>query len=197
MAKRKRAGLYFRVSNGDQKPDSQMDGLREFAARKNLEIVGEYLDHGVSGSNTSRPQLDAMLKQVRAGKLDVVVVWKFDRFSRSLIHLITTLQEFHELGVDFVSITEGMDTTTPQGKLMFAVNAAFAQYWSDIHSERVRAGLQARKKRGKPIGRRPIPMSKQSRARQLRKEKLSYAEIGKALGISKGTAHKYCTAQQD
>ena len=195
MAKRKRAALYFRVSNGDQKPDSQMDGLREFAARKNLEIVGEYLDHGVSGSNTSRPQLDAMLKQVRAGKLDIVIVWKFDRFSRSLIHLITTLQEFNELGVDFVSITEGMDTTTAQGKLMFAVNAAFAQYWSDIHSERVRAGLQARKRRGKPIGRRPILMSKQSRARQLRKEKLSYAAIGKALGISKGTAHKYCTAK--
>ncbi len=89
-----------------------------------------------------------------------------------------------------------MDSTTPQGKLMFAMNAAYSQYWLDIHSERVRAGLQARKRRGKPIGRRPLSMSVQSKARRLRENTgMSYAKIGDKLGISAGAAHKYCRAE--
>ena len=117
-----------------------------YALKKGFEVEGEYLDQGISGSRTSRPQLDAMLAKVDAGTVDAVIVWKFDRFSRSLPHLITTLQSFNEKGVDFISITEGMDTTTAQGKLMFAMNAAFAEYWLDIHKERVKRGQPIRQR---------------------------------------------------
>jgi DNA invertase Pin-like site-specific DNA recombinase len=133
----------------------QLDELRGFAARREWTISAEYTDHGESGAKERRPQLDGLMARVRRGGVDVVLVWKFSRFARSVRHLVTALDEFKELGVDFVSISEGIDTTTPIGKMTFTIIAAIDEFFLDTLKENTRAGLAAVRRRGKRLGRVP------------------------------------------
>ncbi|MGO9833972.1 MAG: recombinase family protein [Polyangiaceae bacterium] len=150
----KRIALYARVSGDDQNPQLQLDELRACAARRNgWTMVGEYVDRGEKGWKDKRPQLDEMLARVRRGGIDVVLVWKFSRFARSVRHLVTALDEFKALGVDFVSITEGIDTTSAVGKLTFHIIAAIDEFFLDTLRENTRAGLAAARRRGKRLGR--------------------------------------------
>ena len=126
----KRVAIYYRVSTTDQSPQMQIDELREYANSRGFKVVGEFLDEA-SGRNNSRRQLESMLTQVRKRKVDVVLVWKYDRFARSTQHLVNTLEEFKSLGVDFISYTQQIDTTTSMGKFFFTVMAGIAEFESD------------------------------------------------------------------
>ena len=154
-----RTALYVRVSTADQKPDLQYDGLRSYAERAGLEIVGEYCDIAVSGRKEGRPQLNALMTAARNRELDCVLVWKFDRFARSTQHLLNALAEFNHASVRFISVQDQIDTDSPMGKAMFTIIGAMAELESSLISERVTAGMRAAKVRGKQIGRPRVPPS--------------------------------------
>lgn len=122
---KKTVALYARVSTLDQSCDMQLEDLRRYAARFGRSC--EYVDVGVSGAQRRRPQLDALMKDAHKRLFDVLLVWKFDRFARSVKHLVDSLEEFRALGIDFISYTEGVDTTTPSGELLFHIMGAVAQ----------------------------------------------------------------------
>ena len=149
---RRTVALYARVSTLDQDCNLQLADLRRYAEQRFARHY-EYVDVGVSGAQRKRPQLDALMTAAKQRVFDVVLVWKFDRFARSLKHLIDSLEEFRALGIDFISFTEGIDTTTPAGQLLFHVVGAVAQFERDLIVERVRAGMAHARAMGKQIGR--------------------------------------------
>lgn len=156
MSQQTRAALYLRVSTPDQKPDLQYDGLRAYAERAGLQIVGEYCDVAVSGRREGRPRLNALMATARNHEIDCVLVWKFDRFARSTRHLLTALEEFDHLGVRFISVQDQIDTASPMGRAMFTIIGAMAELESSLISERVTAGMKAAAARGKHLGRPPL-----------------------------------------
>lgn len=190
-----RVAIYYRVSTADQSPQAQVRELRTYAERRRVRYIEEYVETA-SGVARSRPELDRLMADVRKRKVDLVLVWAFDRFARSTRQLVEALEEFGELGVDFVSYTQQIDTTTPAGKLTFSVLAAIAEFERELIQERVRAGMAAAKARGKHVGRRRIPMAKQNRARHLREQGLSFRKIASELGVSPGTAANYAKVEE-
>jgi DNA invertase Pin-like site-specific DNA recombinase len=151
-----RVAIYARVSTTDkgQDVDLQLRDLRGYVeAKKGHTVYKEYVDNGVSGSKDKRPSLDAMMNDGRKKRFDTVLVWRFDRFARSTKHLITALEEFHHLGIDFISYQENIDTSSPMGKAVFTRVSAIAELETDILKERVRAGLANAKAKGKTLGR--------------------------------------------
>jgi len=192
MVTQKRVALYARVSTVDkgQDPETQLLALREYAARRGLVPAGEYIDYA-SGTRGDRPQYQALLAVARKRQIDVVLVWRYDRFARSTQELVRALHEFHRLGVDFISHQENIDTTTPQGELIFTIMASLAQFESALISERVKAGMARAKAQGKPISRAPIAEELQARIAALYAEGCSIHQISKQLGIGYGTAWNY------
>src|SRR5215467_8534550 len=193
--KRLRVALYARVSTRDkgQNPELQLSDLREYASARGWQIIGEFVDEGVSGSKDCRPQLDAMMRLAKARKLDVIAVWKLDRFGRSLRHLVDTLAELEALGVAFVSLSDQIDLSTPAGKLMFHVIGAMAEFERALIQERVRAGLAVARSKGKTLGRPKIRRERDKDAkhiRQLRDEGQSYRDIAEELGRSTMDVHR-------
>jgi len=186
----KRAAIYARVSirNNSQNPETQLSALREYVGNRGWALAAEYVDHGVSGSKDSRPQLDRLMKDARARKLDVVIVARFDRFARSTRHLILALEEFQSLGVDFISLNESIDTSTAMGKMVFTVLGAVAELERNIIRERVNAGLRRARKEGKTLGR-PRVILDRDKVRQLHKQGNSVRTIATELGLSKSTVH--------
>src|SRR5712692_2192552 len=177
----KTVALYARVSTSEQSCDLQLEDLRRYA-RQRFATVHEYVDVGVSGAQRHRPSLDALMADARKRRCDVVLVWKFDRFARSVKHLTDSLEEFHALGIDFISYTEGVDTTTPTGQLVFHLLGAVAQFERDLIAERVRAGIAHAKSLGKRIGR-PRAEIDVARVVALRTAGQSLRGIGKTLGV--------------
>jgi DNA invertase Pin-like site-specific DNA recombinase len=177
----KEVALYARVSTVDQNCEVQLQDLRHFASQR-FSRSREYIDIGVSGKQRHRAQLDMLMKDARKRLFDVVLVWKFDRFARSLKHLIESLDEFSSLGIDFVSYTEGVDTTTPSGQLLFHIVGAVAQFERDLIAERVRAGLAHAKAMGKHIGR-PRAVVDTAAVTRLRSSGKSLRNIANTLGI--------------
>jgi DNA invertase Pin-like site-specific DNA recombinase len=192
MVSQTRVAIYARVSTLDkgQAPETQLMALREYAERRGFQIVGEYIDYA-SGTREDRPQYQRLLEAARKRQLDVILVWRYDRFARSTHALVNALKEFHRLGVDFISHQENVDTTTPQGELIFTIMASLAQFESTLISERVKAGMARAKAQGKRIARAPIPKKMQSRIAVLHAQGLSISQISKQLGIGYGTAWNY------
>jgi DNA invertase Pin-like site-specific DNA recombinase len=157
MKKQKRTVIYMRVSTASQNPDLQKDALYAYAQRANLNIYTEYLDIAVSGRKEGRPQLNTLMKAARNYQFDCVLVWKFDRFARSVSHLLSALEEFNHLGIRFISVSDQVDTNSPMGKVMFTLIGAMAELESSLISERVKAGMAAAKARGKKLGRPKTP----------------------------------------
>lgn len=178
---RKVVALYARVSTLDQNCEVQLEDLRLFADKRFARYC-EYTDAGVSGTQRHRPQLDALMRDARRRLFDVVLVWKFDRFARSLKHLIESLDEFNALGIDFISLTEGIDTTTPAGQLLFHIVGAVAQFERDLIVERVRAGMAHARAMGKRIGR-PRAIVDVEAVSKLREGGRSLREIAVSLNI--------------
>jgi len=192
MVAQKRVAIYARVSTLDkgQDPETQLLALRMYAARRGFVPTGEYVDYA-SGKRDDRPQYQALLGAARQRHIDVVLVWRYDRFARSTQALVQALNEFHRLGVDFISYQENIDTTTPQGEMIFTVLASLAQFESALISARVKAGMARAKTQGKQISRAPIPTRVQRRIGELHSEGFSIRQISTCLGIGYGTAWNY------
>jgi len=189
---KQRAALYARVSTGEdrQDPETQLRQLREFAHQREFEVAREYVDTG-SGRDNDRPEYQKLMRDARRRAVDVVLVWRYDRFARSTQALVNALKEFQALGVDFISHQERIDTTTPQGEMVFGFMASLAQFESALISERVKAGMQRAKDKGKHVGRPPIPEDTQEQVRQLYEQDVSINQIAKRLDIAYGTAWNY------
>src|SRR3989441_5325002 len=152
----KRIAIYARVSTSDQTCDNQLRDLRDYCRARGWTDVREFIDTGVSGTKERRPALDKLMAEVKARKLDVVVVAAFDRFGRSVRHLVETLELFRHLGVEFVSLREQIDTGSPLGQAVFTIIAAIAQLERSLIAERVRAGLRRGRAEGKRLGHPPL-----------------------------------------
>ena len=152
----KRVAIYTRVSTTDQHPAMQERELIEYVRRRNWTVFKKYSDKGISGTVERRPALDALLADCRRRKIDVVVVWKFDRFARSLKQLLNALELFRTLDIAFVSCTEAIDTSLPHGEMLFQIIGAIAQWERALIVERVKAGLQHARSQGKVLGRPPL-----------------------------------------
>jgi DNA invertase Pin-like site-specific DNA recombinase len=187
-----RAAVYARVStnNGQQSPEMQLQELRAYCERRGWQC-SEYVDHGVSGSKERRPSLDSLLADCRRRQVDAVVVYRYDRFARSLRQLVNALEEFRSLGIEFVSLHEGVDTSTPNGRLVFGIFASiaeFAEFERELIRDRVISGLAAAKAHGKKLGR-PKRIFRRDEVLRLRDdEKLSWPRIASQMSIGVGTA---------
>src|SRR5438105_7369795 len=172
-----------------QTTETQAVALREYAAHRGFEIIEEYRDEGISGSKDSRPALDRLMKDARARKFDLIIVARFDRFARSVSHLLRALEEFSHLGVDFVSLSESVDTSTPMGKMIFTVLGAVAELERNLIRERVQMGISRARKQGKALGRPKVEVDPLQVA-GLRSRGLSWNQIAETLSVGRGTAER-------
>jgi DNA invertase Pin-like site-specific DNA recombinase len=188
--KNKTVVIYARVSTGQQKVDLQLRELRRFVKRSGWKLFKEYIDEGYSGKDTKRPAYSQMMEAARRRRFNILLVWKFDRLSRSTRDLLNTLEELDPLGVDFISYENQIDTTTPSGKLFFTIVAAIAQFEREIIRERVIAGLENARSKGKVLGRPRLGDSLIDKAKELRKQGMSYRQIGRELETPESTVRK-------
>jgi len=186
-----RATLYARVStaHNGQNPGVQLRELREYCQRRGWPVLSEYVDVGISGARERRPGLDRLLADAHRRRFDAVVVWRFDRFARSVSHLLRALENFKALGIEFVSLSEQVDTSTPTGKMVFTVLGAVAELERSLIAERVKAGLRNARAKGKRLGR-PRVIVDARRIAALRAQGRSWRKITVETGISKGTAQR-------
>jgi DNA invertase Pin-like site-specific DNA recombinase len=163
--------------------------LREYCKRRGWQIAGEYVDLGISGTKEKRPELDRLMAAAHRRQFDAVIVWKFDRFARSVSHLLRALETFQALGIHFVSLSESLDTSTPAGKMVFTVLGAVAELERSLIVERVKAGLRNAKAKGKRLGRPEVAVDS-DRIATLRAQGLSWPAIAEKLGVGVGTAYR-------
>jgi|SRR5579875_542064 len=163
--------------------------LRQFCEARGWQIAAEYVDEGVSGAKDSRPELNGLIADAHRRKFDAVIVWKFDRFARSVSHLLRALETFNSLGIAFVSLSEQIDTTTPAGRMIFTVLGAVAELERSLIAERVRAGLRNARAKGKRLGRPRVPVDA-ARIALLRASGASWPQIAAALGVSVGKVYQ-------
>jgi DNA invertase Pin-like site-specific DNA recombinase len=187
-----RTALYARVSTLDQQPENQLAELRAYALARGWE-AREFVDHGVSGAKERRPALDAMMADAKRRKLDVIVCWRLDRLGRNLRHLIKMLDELRALGIAFVSLAEGIDATTPAGKLQLHILAAIAEFERGRIQERVMAGLARARANGKRLGR---PKASIPTDKLMAVSHLSSPSAALALGVSQATIRRWRAAQK-
>jgi DNA invertase Pin-like site-specific DNA recombinase len=187
----KRAALYMRVSTKGhgQTTETQAVALREYLGHRGFTLVEEYKDEGISGSKDSRPALDKLMRDARERKFDVVVVARFDRFARSVSHLLRALEEFSHLGIDFISLSEAVDTSSPMGRMVFTILGAVAELERNLIKERVQMGIHRARKQGKALGRPRVDVDPLQVA-GLRSRGKSWNQIASELGIGKGTAQR-------
>lgn len=181
-----KCAIYARVSTQDQSTDMQLSALREYVTRRSWEVAGEYVDQGISGSKESRPELDRMMADARRRMFGAVVVFRFDRFARSVSHLARALDEFRALGIEFVSLHEAIDTSTPMGRAMFHIAGAFAELEREIIRERVKAGLANAVRKGRRLGR-PRALVNHDQVRKLSAKGFSGRFIAREMGVSEFT----------
>ena len=186
-----RVAIYARVSTTHHGQDVtvQTRELQQFAEARGWRLVDSYLDLGISGSKDKRPELDRLMADAHRRKFDVVIVWKFDRFARSVSHLLRALETFNALGISFVSLSEQMDTTTPAGKMVFTVLGAVAELKRSLIAERVRAGLRNARAKGKRLGRPPKVLDA-ARIGRLRAQGRSWRKIARIMGCSAKTCRR-------
>jgi DNA invertase Pin-like site-specific DNA recombinase len=186
-----KAAIYARVStaNNGQDPTMQTRELQEYCERRGWTVAGEYVDIGISGTKEKRPELDRLLADAHRRRFDAVVVWRFDRFARSVSHLLRALENFKAQGIEFVSLSEQVDTSTPTGKMIFTVLGAVAELERSLIVERVKAGLRNARAKGKRLGR-PRVYVDTRRIAALRAQGRSWPQISVELGIGVGTAYR-------
>src|ERR1017187_8619674 len=183
-----RAAIYARVStaNNGQDPLVQTPEMKEYCPRRGWTIVDEYVDVGISGTKEKRPELDRLMADAHRRRFDVVVVWRFDRFARSVSHLLRALETFQTLGIEFVSLSEQVDTSTPMGRMVFTVLGAVAELERSLIVERVKAGLRNARAKGKRLGRPRVSVSA-AKIQELRAEGLTLGSVAKRCHVSKTT----------
>jgi DNA invertase Pin-like site-specific DNA recombinase len=191
-----RAAIYARVSTADQHAEIQVEQLRAYAGARGFEVVAEYVDGSVSGAQRRRVALDSLMASARRREVDLVACTKLDRLGRSLHHLLEVLGELEALGVEFVSTDDGIDTSTPTGRLFLQIRGAFAEYERALIRERTMAGLIAARKRGRRLGRpRALGRTDRERVARLRRSGHSIRAIAAVLGTSASTIHRQVVEQ--
>ncbi len=192
-----RAALYTRVSTHDQQTlPLQQEALREYAKRRGWEVVREVSEVASGAAAVKRPQRDALVLAARRREVDAILVWRLDRWGRSVADLVGSLAELEAVGVAFVSVTEALDLTTPAGRAMAAMVAVFAQFEREILKERVKAGIAQAKAKGKPMGRPTTARARQQEARALHAAGVSQVQIARQLGISRTSVGRLLKASQ-
>lgn len=181
-----KCALYARVSTRSQECENQLRDLRTYAQNRGWEIEGEYIDAGISGAVEQRPGLEKLWMKAKQRAFSHVLVWRFDRWARSLKQLILSLEELQSLGISFVSYTEALDLSTPTGKLTFSLVGAMAAMERDLLVSRVVAGQRRAQAQGVHIGRSKIGVSTDT-IKKLRHQGFSLREIGRRLGVSRMT----------
>lgn len=185
----KRVGIYARVSTKDQTIEQQLQKLREFCSNAEYPVINEYIDEGISAVKTNRPAFKRLLEDVRRRKVNTILVWKLDRFSRSLKELINTIDELNEYGANFISYSDAnIDTTTASGKLLFNMIGAVNQFERDIISERTKLKLSYLKRKGIKLGR-PRRVEFEDIVK-FRMQGLSLRQIAKRIGCDRSTVSK-------
>jgi DNA invertase Pin-like site-specific DNA recombinase len=184
-----KCAIYSRVSTTDQTVRMQLEELHAYCKRRRFTIVGEFSDSGISGFKESRPGLNRMMADARRRKFDAVVVYRYDRFARSLRQLVNALAEFDALGIDFISLYEGVDTSTPTGRLTFGIFASIAEFERSLITDRVKSGQQAARRHGVKFGRPRVEVDA-GRLAKLRDKGASFAAISKETGLSVGTVFR-------
>jgi DNA invertase Pin-like site-specific DNA recombinase len=199
-----RVALYARVSttalhNGKaQDPELQLRDLKGYVKLRGWRVVGEYVDH-ISSAKKDRPELQRLMVDAQNQKFDTVACWRFDRFARSAVELGTALEQFKQLGIAFVSMTEQVDTSSPTGELVLTILGAVAKMEREMIRERVRAGIRNRRAKGKhigPPGAKKITQEMFNKAHDLRKKELTLRAIGNKLGLSAMTVWKLLKREQ-
>lgn len=183
--------IYARVSTLGKGQDVglQLRDLRTYASSRGMESFREYVDDGVSGPKDRRPELDRLMNDANKRRFDAVLVWRFDRFARSTKHLVTALEEFKHLGIDFISFQENIDTSSPLGKVLFTISSAFAEFEADLIRERVMAGLANARAKGRTLGR-PKSDVDASEVMAMRGKGLTMQAIAEGMNVSVGLIHK-------
>src|SRR6266567_3015402 len=189
FGKSKKVALYTRVSTDEQKTDLQLMDLREYVKRRDYKIFNFYEDI-VSGATKERKALDQLMDDAKKRRFDIVLVWKFDRFARSLKMLVDSLALFQELGIDFISYKENIDTTTSMGRLIFHINSAYAEFEREIIKDRVIAGIKAKREKTGTWGRKVLASELQQKIKSMIAAKQSIRTVAKALNISTKTVRK-------
>ncbi len=186
-----RAAIYARVSTNGKGQDVEMQlrDLRSYTQAMGIDIFKEYVDSGVSGRKDKRPSLDLLMNDARKKRFGVVLVWRFDRFARSTKHLVTALEEFKHLGIDFISYKENIDTSSPMGKAMFTITSAIAELEADLIKERVLAGIANARAKGVKLGRPSVEVDTEQLI-ALRRERASIRQIAKKMNLTKSIVHK-------
>jgi DNA invertase Pin-like site-specific DNA recombinase len=191
----KRAAIYLRVSTVDQHPETQGIELRQFAKQRGFEIVHEYVDHGVSGTKVRRPALDQLLRDANRHKFDAVLVWSSDRLARSTKHFLQVLDDLSELGIQFLSQREAIDTEGPLGRAIIVIISAIAELERSLIVERVRAGMRRAKLEGRRIGRTPLDIDHAALVRD-RLSGLSLTVVAKKYGLSRASVVRFVRESQ-
>jgi DNA invertase Pin-like site-specific DNA recombinase len=181
-----RIAIYARVSTKDQSCELQVRDLRAYCTARVFDLVREYVDVGQSGAKDSRPELNKLMDDARKRQFDAIVVWRFDRFARSTKHLLSALEEFRSLGIQFISYQENIDTSSALGQALFTVVSAVAQLERDLIRERVTAGIRNARANGKKLGRPKITVDGE-RILELKAQGQSLRQISATLGVGYGT----------
>jgi len=186
-----RVAIYARVStaNNGQDPEMQTREIREYIERRGWIVADEYVDVGISGTKEKRPELDRLMSDAHRRRFNVVVVWRFDRFARSVSHLLRALENFKALGIEFVSFSEQLDTSTPAGKMVFTVLGAVAELERSLIVERVKAGLRNARAKGKRLGR-PKRILDAKRIASLRAQGVGWKRIAAEMKVGVGTVYR-------
>lgn len=189
-----KAAIYARVSTSDQNCEMQLRELREYLGRRGWDPAGEYVDAGFSGAKASRPQLDRLLADARQRRIDAVVVWKLDRWGRSLAHLVQSVQELSALGIRFVAVTQNIDTdeSNPMARLLMHLMGAFAEFERELIRDRVNAGIRNARAQGKQLGR-PRRVFRRDEALEMRAQGKSWRKIAAALHVPLATLVGACS----
>jgi DNA invertase Pin-like site-specific DNA recombinase len=185
----KKVAIYVRVSTKDQSVDMQLNDLERYSGERGLNVFKIYEDSGVSGTKETRPALNELMDDAKKRKFDVVLVWRFDRFARNTKHLVTALYEFRNLGIDFISYQENIDTSSPLGEAIFTIISAMSKLERDIIAERVKGGLRKARANGKRLGR-PKNEVDTDKVIEYRKQNKSIRQIAAELNLSKGAVQR-------
>jgi len=191
----KKVAIYVRVSTKDQSVGMQLNDLERYSKERGLNIFKVYEDNGVSGTKETRPALGQLMDDARKRKFDIVLVWRFDRFARSTKHLVNALYEFRNLGIDFISYQENIDTSSPLGEAIFTIISAMSKLERDIIAERVKGGLRKAKAKGMRLGR-PKSEVDTDKVIEYREQDKSIRQIASEMSLSRGTVERtlkmYC-----
>lgn len=186
----KRVALYARVSTADQHVENQFLDLRKLATQRGFEVVREYCDQGISGSKARRPGLDSMMADARRGEFSVLMVAAFDRIARSTKNFLEIVDELHELGIEFISAREAIDTSGPMGRMFITLIGSIAELEKSILVERIRAGMRRARMEGQRLGRAPLDIDHDALV-QDRLAGMSLTKVAKKYGISRASVVRF------